>query len=183
MVRHRRRVEIGGVGVPDAAEILRSCSSLTTGMISGKPSMPLMKGYSTTSPNRLAKARNFAGGRSWSRKKTTPCSSQVWRMAAMTLWPGSAARSMPNISAPIEPDSGLTSNPLVAIARRSSPKIINSAFAGGKSSTAGRAMPTTAIEPSTACRGAKPQPGFTGWNTLADDGLGSVRRPCNDGPK
>jgi hypothetical protein len=34
----------------------------------------------------------------------------------------------------------------------------------------------------TASRGATPQPGFTGWNTLADDGFGSVRRTCNDGP-
>jgi len=33
-----------------------------------------------------------------------------------------------------------------------------------------------------ASRGATPQPGFTGWNTLADDGFGSVRRTCNDGP-
>jgi hypothetical protein len=31
--------------------------------------------------------------------------------------------------------------------RRSSSKIVNSAFAGGKPSTGGRAMPTTAIEP------------------------------------
>jgi hypothetical protein len=32
----------------------------------------------------------------------------------------------------------------------------------------------------TARRGATPQPGFTEWNTLADDGFGSVRRTCND---
>jgi hypothetical protein len=29
--------------------------------------------------------------------------------------------------------------------------------------------------------GAKPQPGFTGWNALADDGCALVRRPCGDG--
>jgi len=35
----------------------------------------------------------------------------------------------------------------------------------------------------TARRGARPQPGFTDRNTLADDGFGSVRRTCNDGPE
>jgi len=30
---------------------------------------------------------------------------------------------------------------------------------------------------------ATPQSGFTDWKTLADDGFGSVHRPCRDGPK
>jgi hypothetical protein len=48
---------------------------------------------------------------------------------------------------------------------------------------AGLAMPTAAKRGDTASRGATPQPGFTDRNTLADDGFGSVRRPCNDGPE
>jgi hypothetical protein len=35
----------------------------------------------------------------------------------------------------------------------------------------------------TARRDASPQPGFTGWNTLADDGFGSVRRGGSDVPE
>ena len=132
--------------------------------------MPLMKGYSTTSPKRLAKARNLAGGRSWSRKKMTPCSSQVWRMAAIALWPGSAARSMPKISAPTEPDSGLTSNPFAGHRRRSSSMIVDSAFAGGKPSTGDRAMPTLqesrGVVP-TAHRGDRALQDGTHWPMMA----------------
>ena len=91
-----------------------SCSSLMTGMISGKPSMPLMKGYSTDLAEALSEGQKLAGGRSWSRKKITLCLSQTWRMLPMTLSPGSDARSIPKICAPIEPDRR-TSKPFVAI--------------------------------------------------------------------
>ena len=50
-------------------KLTRSCSSLTTGVISGNPSIPLMNGYSMTLPKRLAKAGNRSGGRFWPRKK------------------------------------------------------------------------------------------------------------------
>jgi len=51
-------VELGGLARPFASfsDVAIDCSS--------RAAMPLMKGYSTTSPNCFAKARNFAGGRS-----------------------------------------------------------------------------------------------------------------------
>src|SRR5688500_14568722 len=43
-------------------KLTRSWGSLRTGMISGKPSMPLTKGYSMGWPKRRASARKSAGG-------------------------------------------------------------------------------------------------------------------------
>jgi hypothetical protein len=43
------------------------------------------------------------------------CSRQTWRMSPITFSPGSDARSMPKISALIEPDRRLNSKPFVAI--------------------------------------------------------------------
>ena len=43
-------------------KLTRSCSSFTTGMISGKSSRPFTKGYSIGSPKRRPNSRNRAGG-------------------------------------------------------------------------------------------------------------------------
>jgi hypothetical protein len=61
--------------------------------------------------------------------------------------------------------------------------IASAVLADSNSSTAGRFMPTTAIEAILYAAAQRPQPGFTDWNTLADDGFGSVRHPCNGGPE
>src|SRR5438045_3129292 len=82
-----------------------------TGVISGKPSMPLTNGYSIGSPNRRARASRRGGGRSWSRRKITRWSSQALRIAATVSASSSRARSTPKISAPIAPDSGRISSP------------------------------------------------------------------------
>src|SRR5436309_11196220 len=89
-------------------KLTRSCSSLSTGMISGNSSRPFTNGYSTGSPNRRAKARNSAGERSWSRKKMTRCWSHARRMAATVSSERSFARSTPEISAPRAPATGCT---------------------------------------------------------------------------
>ena len=48
----------------------------------------------------------------------------------------------------------------------------------------GPAVPKLHDNAETPIRGATPQyRAFTEWNTLADDGLSLVRRPCNDGPE
>jgi hypothetical protein len=57
--------------------------------------------------------------------------------------------------------------------------IASTVFTDGKSTISGYAVPIGR----NGRRGATPQPGFTDWNTLADDGFGSVHRPCIDGPK
>ena len=54
-------------------------------MTSGMSGSPFTKGYSMGSPKRRPKARNWAGDRRWSRKKTTRCSSQARRIAADRL--------------------------------------------------------------------------------------------------
>ena len=60
----------------------------------GKPSIPLMNGYSTTPPKCWAKARRRSGGRFWPRKKITKWSSQARRVAATVLSSMSAERSI-----------------------------------------------------------------------------------------
>ena len=42
-------------------KLIRSCSSFTTGMISGYSSSPFTNGYSMISPKRRAKPRNCGG--------------------------------------------------------------------------------------------------------------------------
>src|SRR5262245_22828863 len=86
----------------------RSSACLSTGMISGDSGKPFTNGYSMGSPKRRAKARNAAGGSSWSRKKITPCSSHARRMAAMVASSSGPARSTPEISAPSAPATGST---------------------------------------------------------------------------
>src|SRR5712691_8685051 len=89
-------------------KLTHSCSSLSTGMISGNSSRPFTKGYSTGTPKWRPKARNWAGERFWSRKKITRCSSQARRMAATVSSESSFARSTPEISAPRAPATGCT---------------------------------------------------------------------------
>src|ERR1043166_3040985 len=92
-----------------------SCSSLITGVISGNPSMPLMKGYSIACPKHFATPRNRSGGSVWSRKKITQCLSHAARIAAMLSSPSSCPRSMPRISAPSAPATGRISSAFEAM--------------------------------------------------------------------
>jgi hypothetical protein len=55
----------------------------------GKPSMPFTNGYSIGLPMRRAKAMNCAGSSAWSRKKTTWCSRNAWRISATVFAPSS----------------------------------------------------------------------------------------------
>src|SRR5690348_4732668 len=84
-------------------------------MISGKPSMPLTKGYSMGVPKWRAKARKRAGARSWLRKKMTRWSSSAWRISAIVASDSSAPRSTPAISAPSAPAIGSTFSTVLRI--------------------------------------------------------------------
>ena len=80
--------------------------------------MPLIKGYSTTSPKRFAKARNFAGGKSCSEKDNAvrqPCLAD----GGDHVVPRFLGRSMPWITAPIEPEIGRTSKLFATMTARS----------------------------------------------------------------
>jgi len=115
--------------VPQPAEIDPLVFQLMTGVISGKPSMPLTNGYSIGSPKRRASARRRAGGNSWSRKKITRWSSHALRIAATVSASSSRERSTPKISAPnrprqrtdIEPFSGHDGDPTASPVTRPVP--------------------------------------------------------------
>ena len=84
-------------------KLLRSCSSFTTGVISGDSGSPLSCGYSIGSPNLRAKASCWCGVAFWSRRKMTRWSRNAWRISPTTSTSRSRDMSTPWISAPNAP--------------------------------------------------------------------------------
>jgi len=105
---HRRLGEVGGVGMPDAAEVLALVLELLHLDDLRKALDALHERVLDRLSMYCAKAMNCAGVSGWSWKKRTWCSRKARRISATASGDSPAARSTASISAPSAPAMRLT---------------------------------------------------------------------------